>query len=103
MGLPTELRLIIYQFALQDIIDSILYDPNFRRGVIRYEYALRGHFHRNQEAHPPTHLRLGGLALPLVNRTMRKESLDVYGPLVQKHKKILYDHFIGLQNLEPSL
>jgi hypothetical protein len=42
--------------------------------------------------------RLGGLALPLTTRTLRKESLDVYGPLLKAHRHRLWEYYIGLQN-----
>lgn len=42
--------------------------------------------------------RLGGLALPLTTRTLRKESLDVYGPLLKAHQDRLWSYYISLQN-----
>lgn len=81
MGLPTELRLIIYQFTLQDAVDSIASE------------AVSERYTTNLESMPC----LGGLALPLTNHTIRKESLDAYGPLVKQHLKTLWQHYICLQ------
>jgi hypothetical protein len=81
MGLPTELRLTIYQFALQDVVDSTVSQASWKPRAISY----------HSESY------LGGLALPLINRTLRKESLDAYGPLVKKHRNNLWQHYIGLQ------
>ena len=118
MGLPTELRLIIYKFALQDVVDSIVDDSiagerRLERRLSSYMFALqevtdtsvhgrvspslialrRSTFRPSQ--HPP---RLGGMALPVTTRTLRKESLDVYGPLLKTHQNRLWEHYISLQN-----
>ncbi|KAM0711725.1 hypothetical protein Q7P35_001093 [Cladosporium inversicolor] len=84
MGLPAELRMIIYQFALQDIVDSVVDDSISadRHPAIRHSIP-----------------RLGGLALPVVSRTIRKESLDAYGPLIKAHHESLWEHYIGLQDM----
>lgn len=79
MCLPTELRMLIYQFALQDVVDdSVAID---RCPAVRQSLP-----------------RLGGLALPMISRTIRKESLDVYGPLIKAHHESLWEHYIGLQD-----
>lgn len=118
MGLPTELRLIIYKFALQDVVDSIVADAiagerRLERRLSSYIFALqpvtdtsvhgrlappsiplrRRSIMPSQQ--PP---RLGGLALPLATRTLRKESLDVYGPLLKAHQDRLWNYYISLQN-----
>lgn len=80
MGLPTELRLIIYRFALQDVVESIVSEAVYERHSIS----------------PKSMPCLGGLALPLINRTTRKESLDAYGPLVEQHLRTLWQHYICL-------
>jgi hypothetical protein len=82
MGLPTELRLIIYKFALQDIVDTIVCDRGCKCLFIRYDSARR----------------LGGMALPLTSRTMRKESVDVYGPLVKQHRDNQRQRYIDLRD-----
>jgi hypothetical protein len=81
MGLPTELRLIIYRFALQDVVDTIVSEVVFERRTTIPRFMTC----------------LGGLALPLINRTIRKESLDAYGPLVKQHLRTLWQHYIRLQ------
>lgn len=81
MGLPTELRLIIYQFALQDVVESIVSEAVSER----------------RTAIPKFMPCLGGLALPFTNHTIRKESLDAYGPLVKQHLKTLWQHYVCLQ------
>lgn len=83
MGLPTELRMLIYQSALQDVVASVVDNSTSadRHPTIRHSIP-----------------RLGGLALPMVSRTIRKESLDVYGPLIKAHHGSLWEHYIGLQD-----
>lgn len=81
LGLPTELRLIIYRFALQDVVDTIISEAVSERRTTSPRFM-------------PC---LGGLALPLINRTIRKESLDAYGPLVKQNLKTLWQHYICLQ------
>lgn len=81
MGLPTELRLIIYKFVLQDVVDSIA------KEAVSDRYTI------NLKSMPCR----GGLALPLTDHTIRKESLDAYGPLVKQHLKTLWQHYICLQ------
>jgi len=106
MGLPTELRAIIYQFALQDIIDNIVNDSNFVDRIITYEAALRGRPVRVNNGRSPLRRRprhLGGLALPLTNRTIREESLDVYGPLVKRHSYNLWRRYIDVLHMTPAL
>ena len=87
LGLPTELPIIVYQFALQDVVDSIVHESSSERHGFRYQST-------------PC---LGGLALPLINRTMRKESLDVYGPMVKARQQQLWDNYTGLQNMALQL
>jgi hypothetical protein len=106
MGLPTELRAIIYKFALQDIIDTIVNDSNSVERIITYEAALRGRPVRVNNGRSPLRRRprrLGGLALPLTNRTIRKESLDVYGPLVKRHSYNLWRCYIDVLDMMPAL
>ena len=118
MGLPTELRLLIYKLALQDVIDSIV--DNAIAGERRLERRLSSYMFALQQVSDPSVQgrlspssiplrrssimpsqqppRLGGLAFPLTTRTLRKESLDVYGPLLKAHQSRLWDYYIGLQN-----
>lgn len=118
MGLPTELRLLIYKFALQDVVDSIVKDSvagerRLERRLSSYIFALQPvtdtsvHGRPSPPAIPlrrssimPSQQppRLGGLALPLTTRTLRKEILDVYGPLLKAHRHRLWEYYIGLQN-----
>lgn len=115
MGLPIELRLIIYQFALQDVVDSIIQESICKeRRLTSYRFALQDVTDSSVHARPsPSSIplrrsfirasqyppRLGGLALPMISRTIRKESLDVYGPMLKAHQQSLWDHYIGLQKI----
>jgi hypothetical protein len=91
MGLPTELRLIIYDLVLQDVtVRQILRTcpaPGTAPTTVRSERSSQ---------HSPL---LGGLALPRVSRTVRQDSLDVYTRLLKTHEKSIWDMYIDLQNM----
>lgn len=82
IGLPTELRLRIYRFALQDNIDSILIteSPHSRSTFITTVLEF------------PLQPFLGGLALNHTNRAIRRESLDAFTPLWGAHQTAIRQH-----------
>ena len=108
MGLPTELRALIYKFALQDVVDTIVREAP----ALSYHSTLDDFVDRSTDRRlssiPPCRNslrpapRLGGLALPCTSRVLRKESLDVYGPLVKAHHERLWERYIGLQNMNSN-
>ncbi|GAB7330410.1 hypothetical protein MBLNU13_g02030t1 [Cladosporium sp. NU13] len=118
MGLPTEPRLIIYKLVQQDVVDTIADDSiagerRLERRLNSYMFALQNVTDPSVQGRlsPPSiplrrssimpsqqPPRLGGLALPLTILALRKESLDVYGPLLKAHQQRFWDHYIGLQN-----
>jgi hypothetical protein len=113
MGLPVELRTIIHQFALQDVVDTIRYEDMafFDRtsntiriaylGPITYEPPplssgpLRHCFNGSLQHG----LFLGGLALPHTTRAIRKESLDVYGPFLKLQQQSIWERYVKVQIL----
>jgi hypothetical protein len=75
VGLPAELRLIIYEFALQDTIDSLVFTPP-PRTYEDYKKACG-----ELTALP----FLGALALNHTSRLIREESLDTFSSLLDAH------------------
>jgi hypothetical protein len=80
MGLPSELRLMIYDFALQTNIDSIVCAPLSPLSMSVDEIM-------DSPATKRPLPFLGGLALHHTNQTIRKESLHDFLPFlsIQKH------------------
>ena len=119
MGLPTELRIIIYQFVMQDVVDAILYRaPDSIDFIERMEIVIHRACQDNDltianETRSPSSVPLGrcsvqssqrvaplgALALPHTTSQLRKESLDVYGPFLKVHHDRIWKHYIGLQDM----
>jgi hypothetical protein len=78
MGLPAELRLIIYEFTLQDNINTIAL-------TVPSELAPLHNSVKKPTLWPPFR---GGLALCQTNRTIRTEALFAYPPLMKSHHKM---------------
>jgi hypothetical protein len=75
IGLPVELRLIIYEFALQDNFDSIIPEPSSPSASSELDIL------RSSAILQPLPF-LGGLALNHTSQTIRKESLASFSPLL---------------------
>jgi hypothetical protein len=78
LGLPAELRLIVYEFALQDHIDSIYSTPPSPMSR-PYSEIVKA----REEFRPPPFL--GGFALNHTSRLVRKESLYLFESLLHEH------------------
>ena len=93
MGLPTELRLMIYEFVLHDVV---------KKEVVRAyptpitDATVLGTEPKRPSRHSPL---LGSLALPHICRIVRQESLDVYTRLLKKHERSVWQLYTDLQNM----
>jgi hypothetical protein len=84
MGLPTELRLMIYEFVLHDVV---------KKEVIRaYPAPITDATVLGTEPKRPSRhsTLLGSLALPHICCIVRQESLDVYTRLLKKHERSVW-------------
>lgn len=83
MGIPAELRLIIYGFAMQDNIDTITSTSSIPPWDAASEII--------QITKKPLPY-LGGLVLNHANRVIRRESLAAFLPLLKAHESALWEH-----------
>lgn len=79
MKLPTEMRVRIYEFALQHILDAI-YDEAPSHEKLWRPIAT---------SHTGKPFYIGAIALTHTNRTIRAESLDILPTLMLAHTKRL--------------
>jgi hypothetical protein len=93
VGLPTELRLMIYEFVLHDVV---------KKEVIRaYPAPITDATVLGTEPKRPSRhsTLLGSLALPHICCIVRQESLDVYTRLLKKHERSVWQLYTDLQNM----
>jgi hypothetical protein len=93
LGLPAELRLIVYEFALQDHIDSIYSMPPSPMSRPYSEISKA-----REELQPPPFL--GGVTLSHTNRLIRKESLYLFKSLLNAHFYTAVDNMNELARAE---
>lgn len=86
MNLSTELRLKIYDFALQDVVDNIVSDAASKRSA--HENETHPWPKLSKKEHP---IFVGALAFRHINRYLRRKSLDALAPLAAAHIKTFSD------------
>jgi hypothetical protein len=95
LGLPAELRLIVYEFALQDHIDSIYSTPPSPISRPFSEIVKA-----REELRPPPFL--SGLALNHTNRIIRNGSLDLFECLLHAHFRAAVANIHGLSGVRKA-
>jgi hypothetical protein len=95
LGLPAELRLIVYEFALQDHIDSIYSTPPSPMSRPCSEIVKA-----REELQPPPFL--GGFALNHTSRLVRKETLYLFESLLHVHFNAAIDNIDDLRGVKKA-
>lgn len=90
MKLPTELRLRIYKFAFEDIIDDIVTDAASRKREYQEAETLWLSLSIQKADHP---IFVGVLSFLHANRELRRECLDALLALTRAFQNVCYDQY----------